>query len=342
MFVYIIRRIVLVIPTFLGVTVLVFLITRFVPNNSAQYFTTNYQTGILPLNQESSNAVSIRIESKRLNDYFAFDKPWYTAYFFWLSKMLSGDLGRSLRYGDPVTEMILPRAKITLFFGFLAIGITYAISIPLGIQKALHHGSWFDNLSSIVFFILYALPSYIAAIILFSIFSARLGWFPLGGFQSSETIRNSMNIMQRLFDTLYHIFLPLSAYIINSIAVLSITMKNMLLENISADYVRTAIAKGRTFKEAVYYHAVKNSLVPIASEFGSIITAFVSGTFLIEQIFNIRGMGMLGYTALLDRDYPVVMGVLVVTVFISLFGNLLSDVLVSLLDPRIRFERKYA
>lgn len=345
MFVYVIRRILLVIPTFIGVTVLVFIITRFVPNSSIYFSPDKSQMGGIQGIQETGSGTFTSfhtIETNRLNDFFAFEKPWYSAYFHWLSKIIAGDFGKSLKYGDSVLDIIKPRVRITLLFGLLALGITYAISIPLGIKKALLHGSIFDNVSSIIFFILYALPSYLAAIILFSIFSARLGWFPLGGFQSTDIIRSSMNGIQKIFDTLHHIFLPLTAYSINSLAAISITMKNMLLENISAEYVKAAVAKGRTFKDAVYHHAVKNSLIPIASEFGTMVTSFISGTFVIEQIFNIRGMGMLGYSALHDRDYPVVMGVLAITVLISLLGNILSDIIVSVLDPQIRFGRSYA
>ncbi len=345
MVVYFIRRVLLIIPTFIGATLLVFLLTRFVPGGPLYFAFTSNQAIIYEnaLNSEVRNSVPYQqVDFNRLNEFFSFNKPWYSAYIEWLSKVISGNLGRSLRYGDLVTEMIQPRIKVTFFFGFLALVIIYLISIPLGIAKALNSRSWFDTISSIVIFILYAIPSYVVAIILFSVFSARLGWFPLGGFQSPETVRQTMNFFEKLLDTGYHIFLPLTAYVMNSFAALTITMKNMLLETISAEYVKAAVAKGRSFKDAVYLHAVKNSLVPLASEFGTMVSAFLSGTFLIEQIFNIRGLGMLGYTALLDRDYPIVMGVLVITILISLVGNILGDLFVSLLDPRIRLGRAYA
>ncbi len=345
MVVYFIRRVLLIIPTFIGATLLVFLLTRFIPGGPL-YFTFTSNQSIMYENAQNSevrNAVPYQqVDFDRLNNFFSFKKPWYSAYIEWLSKVISGNFGRSLRYGDLVTEIMQPRIKVSFVFGFLALVIIYLISIPLGIAKALTNRSWFDTISSIVIFILYAIPSYIVAIILFSIFSARLGWFPLGGFQSSETARASMSFLEKLLDTGYHIFLPLTAYVLNGFAALTLTMKNMLLETISAEYVKAAVAKGRNFKDAVYHHAVRNSLVPLVSEFGTTVSSFVSGTFLIEQIFNIRGMGMLGYTALVDRDYPVVMGVLVITIIISLTGNILGDLFVSLLDPRIRLGRLYA
>lgn len=345
MIVYFIRRVLLIIPTFIGATLLVFLLTRFVPGGPLYFAFTSNQSIIYEnaLNSETRNAVPYQqIDFDRLNEFFSFNKPWYSAYVEWLSKVISGNLGRSIRYGDLVTEIIQPRIKVSFVFGLLSLVIIYLISIPLGISKALNNRSWFDTISSIVIFILYAIPSYVVAIILFSVFSARLGWFPLGGFQSPEIARQSMNFFEKLLDTGYHIFLPLTAYVMNSFAALTITMKNMLLETISAEYVKAAVAKGRSFKDAVYLHAVKNSLLPLASEFGTMVSAFLSGTFLIEQIFNIRGLGMLGYTALLDRDYPIVMGVLVITILISLIGNILGDLFVSLLDPRIRLGRAYA
>jgi len=344
-FIYFIRRVLLIIPTFIGATLLVFLLTRFIPGGPLYFALSSNQSIGYESSQiyESQNASPFhQPEFDRLDEFFSFKKPWYQAYIAWLSKVVSGNLGRSLRYGDLVTEMIQPRIKVSFLFGFLALVIIYLVSIPLGITKALNNRTWFDSVSSVVLFVLYAIPSYIVAIILFSIFSARLGWFPLGGFQSPETARHSMNFFEKLIDTGYHIFLPLAAYVMNSFAALTITMKNMLLETISAEYVKAAVAKGRNFKDAVYLHAVRNSLVPLASEFGPMVSTFLSGTFLIEQIFNIRGMGMLGYTALLDRDYPVVMGVLVITILISLVGNILGDFFVSLLDPRIRLGRVYA
>jgi microcin C transport system permease protein len=224
-----------------------------------------------------------------------------------------------------------------LTFGITSILLTYLVSIPLGIAKALKHKSLFDNLSSSIVFIGYALPGYIVGIILLSIVSFKLGWLPLGGLQSAGF--DQMGFLAKAGDRFRHMFLPIVSYTIGDFAVITLMMKNNLMENMASDYIKTAMAKGLTFRGAMWLHAFRNSLIPIAANFGAIITVFFAGSFLIESVFNIRGMGMLGYAALMDQDYPVVMGILSITAFLSLLANILSDFFVSLVDPRIRFGR---
>jgi microcin C transport system permease protein len=167
------------------------------------------------------------------------------------------------------------------------------------------------------------------------VFSAQLGWFPLGGFESPGFAE--LSLAEQLADRVSHMTLPLLAYVIGDFAVLTMVMKNNLMENLAADYVRTAVAKGRPFKSALWRHAFRNSLIPIASGFGGIILVFFSGSFLIEQIFNIRGIGLLGYSALMDQDYPMVLGIISITALATLLGNILGDLFVSFVDPRVAY-----
>ena len=172
-------------------------------------------------------------------------------------------------------------------------------------------------------------------IALITIFASQLDWFPLGGFVGDDF--DTYSLGGKIFDLWYHAALPLTAYLAGSFALTTLMMKNALMDNLSADYMRTAVAKGQNFKGAVRHHALRNSLIPIATSFGNNISLLLGGSFLIETIFNIDGIGLLGFESVLERDYPVVMGILVISSLLFLIGNILSDICVALVDPRIRF-----
>lgn len=342
---YFIRRLLLLIPTFLGITVVIFVVTRLVPGGPLEEAIRSYQMGNMAeggggrtrtLKGQSGLQLS-EGQLSQLKKFYGLDLPVVPAYFAWLAKILRLDFGKSTHYGDPVLPMILERVPVSLYFGMSALVVTYLLSIPLGISKALKHRSLYDNATSTLVFVGYALPGYIVGIVLLSLFSFNLGWLPLGGFQSP--FFDDMGLLDRIADRASHMALPLAAYVIGDFAVMTLMMKNNLMENMASDYVKTAVAKGRTFREAMWHHALRNSLIPIASGFGGIITVFLAGSFLVENIFNIRGMGMLGFTSLMNQDYPVVLGVLSIAAFASLLGNIASDFFVSLVDPRIRFGR---
>jgi microcin C transport system permease protein len=337
---YFLRRLFLIIPTFIGVTMIIFLITRLVPGGPWEENIRARQMGGAgdgrgQAAQRQSGQRLGEAQIAQLKKFYGLDIPIVPAYFQWLGKLLRLDFGKSMRYSDPVLPMILKRVPISLYFGITSLIITYLISIPLGISKALKHRTPYDNATSAFVFIGYSLPGYIVGIILLSVFSFKLGWLPLGGFQSS--LFNDMSLLEKLSDRFRHMVLPVTAYILGDFAVMTLMMKNNLMENMASDYIRTAVAKGRTFRDAMWLHAFRNSLIPIAAGFGGIITVFLAGSFLIENIFNIRGMGLLGYSSLLNQDYPVVLGVLSITAFFSLLANVMGDFFVSLVDPRIRF-----
>jgi microcin C transport system permease protein len=166
--------------------------------------------------------------------------------------------------------------------------------------------------------------------------AARMGWFPTGGFTSENF--DSLPLGQKVWDVIHHAILPLICYMVGAFAFMTMLMKNNLMDNLAADYVRTAIAKGASYKQAVLRHALRNSLIPIATTLGHIVSVFVAGSLLIELIFEINGFGLLGYNSIMDRDYPLVMGILFVSVILLTLGNIISDFLVALTDPRVRFE----
>jgi len=251
------------------------------------------------------------------------------------SGLLQGDLGRSVAYGDTVWSMILQRIPIALYFGILSTLIIYCVCIPLGVYKAIRHKSAGDNISSVLIFLGYSIPGYALGALLVVWLGARLNWFPIFGLTSEGF--DEMSWFGQIKDLAHHTVLPLICYVISGFAFLTMMMKNNLMENLSADYVRTAMAKGVTYKKAVINHAFRNSFIPIATGLGGLITVFVSGSMLIETVFDIQGFGRLQFQAVMDKDLPVIMGTLTISAFLMLMGNILSDIIVAFVDPRIKF-----
>ena len=338
---YFIRRFLLIVPTFLGVTVLVFTLTRLVPGGPIERMLNEAAMAGADQAGTTSNfggrgaGVLSDEQIEELKAYYGFDKPIAVSYAQWLGKVLTLDLGTSTRYSEPVWDTIKSRFPISIFYGVTTLILTYGVCIPLGIVKAIRHKTAFDNLSSAVVFFGYAIPSYVVGIALLTAFAANLEWFPLSGFVSDDF--DELSGVEKIADVLSHAALPLLAYMAGSFAVTTLLMKNSLMDNLAAEYVRTAIAKGMDFRRAVFGHALRNSLIPIATSFGSNVSLILTGSFLIEKIFNIDGFGLLGFESLLERDYPVVMGILVISSLLFLVGNILSDICVALVDPRVQF-----
>lgn len=337
---YFLRRLLLIIPTFIGITLLVFAITRVVPGGPIERMMTQAMLGersVSALHTQSGGILSEE-QLNQLKTYYGFDKPMLTSYAQWLWRVFHLDLGNSTRYQDPVWDLIKERLPVSIFYGVVTLIVTYGICIPLGMSKAVRHGGLFDNVSSLIIFLGYAIPGYVVAIALITIFASQLDWFPLGGFIDDDF--DSYSFGKKITDVLYHAALPLTAYLASSFALTTLMMKNALMDNLASDYMRTAIAKGQSFTGAVRKHALRNSLIPIATSFGNNISLLLGGSFLIETIFNIDGIGLLGFESVLERDYPVVMGILVISSLLFLIGNILSDICVALVDPRIRFGEK--
>lgn len=250
--------------------------------------------------------------------------------------VLQGNFGQSTRYGEPVLSVITERLPVSTYFGLLTFLITYIVCIPLGIFKAVRHNTLSDDISSILIFVGYAVPGYALGSLLLLFFSVKLDWLPMGGLTGSGF--DELSTWEQVKDLAIHTFQPLCCYLIGGFAFVTMLMKNHLMDNLASDYVRTAMAKGVSFGVAVRKHALRNSLVPLATNVGHQVTLFVTGSFLIETIFDIDGFGLLGFNSVIDRDYPVVMGVLTLSATLMLIGNVLSDALVALVDPRVRFE----
>ncbi len=253
-----------------------------------------------------------------------------------VSGILQGDLGRSTSFNEPVLDLILARMPIAVYFGLLTAIITYAICLPLGVLKALRHRTFMDSASSVLVFTGYSIPGFALGAILLVHFGARLHWFPLFGLTSPDF--SELDTWGKVKDLAHHTVLPLSCYVVGSFAMLTMLTKNNLMDNLAADYVRTAVAKGVGFRRAVFGHAFRNSMIPVATSLGSLLEVFIAGSLLVETVFDIQGFGLLQFQAVIARDVPIIMGTLVIEAFLMLLGHVVSDVIVAMVDPRIKFE----
>lgn len=410
MFSYFFRRLLLMIPTFIGITFLVFTVTRFVPGGPVEQAVLRYQQAAAQ-GGEGGAGTSSGVDAngqiseemmQRLKEIYGFDKPFYQAYCIWLWRVLHFDLGTSDTYSRPVWDLIKEKFPISIIFGLAGFILSYSICIPLGVWKAVKHGSIFDTSSSVLVFIAYSIPGWTAGVLLLMLFGGGtyLDWFPLGGFQSAAIAKDSalysyvqeavyvkdipadvankyedikallkkgdssqinsehpafasvptekrtrvenpthkdLTFSGRVFDIAWHMFLPVFCYVLGSFASMTVLMKNSLMENLGQDYVRTAFAKGLSEKTVIFKHTLRNSLIPLATGLGHMLSIILAGSFLIEKVFNINGFGLLGYNSLIARDYPVVLGSLVISTILGLLGNIISDLLYCVIDPRIRF-----
>jgi microcin C transport system permease protein len=273
-----------------------------------------------------------------MKKFYGFDKPLHIRYATWLWNVLHLDLGRSYIYQDPVWDVIKQRFPVSVFIGLTSFVLSYLICVPLGVLKAIKHGSKFDFVSSFIVFLGYSIPGWALGTVLLVLLGGGSFWsvFPLGGFRPSDW--EYLGFFKKITQQAYYMFLPVCCYMIGQFATLTILTKNSLMENLGQDYVRTAFAKGLNERRVIFVHALRNSLIPIATGLGNVISLILAGSFLIEKVFNIDGMGYLGYTSILQRDYPVALGILVVSSLLMLVGNILSDMIYVIVDPRIRFK----
>jgi len=344
---YIVRRLLLVVPTFIGITIVCFTLTRFLPGGPiemrlARMRGMSAQGGEVSAASAGRNQVTEEYR-RQLESQFGFDKPLVKQYWNWLVVNRMGMDLPSYDYPDRTAwQLIRSRIPVSLWFGLASFVLTYLICIPLGIAKALRHRQSFDAVSSFVVFVAYSMPSFALAMVLKALLCGTSDGlpdvFPLGGLVSDFDFVPSFWTM--VIDRAWHMVLPVSCYVAGSFAMLTLLMKNSLLDQISADYVRTVIAKGATRTRAIWGHALRNALVPVATGLGSMVSLLFAGSIIIETIFEIPGMGRLSWDALVGRDYAVFLALLSLTASFQLVGNLVSDLLYMIIDPRIDFARK--
>jgi microcin C transport system permease protein len=369
---YFIRRLLLIIPTFLGVTLIAFTLTRFVPGGPIEREIMRIRMAGAMGEEGGGSGGSIHDPTAELSQgsldalkkTFNFDKPTHVAYLLWLKGIVTLDLGKSFSKREPVWDLIRQRLPVSVTFGLTGFTLAYLISIPLGIAKALRHGSAFDFASSAIVFVGYSIPGWaLGALLLVFLASGRFyDMFPLGDIHTGtyddlpslvkaidddpdlvsddfgQFEWDRLSSLSKFIDRVWHMTLPVFCYMMSMFASLTILTKNSLMDNLGQDYVRTAFAKGLSPFRVVFIHTLRNSLIPLATGLGHAISFVMAGSYLIEWVFNIDGLGFLGYTSIVGRDYTVVMGVLAINTMLILVGNILSDVLYALIDPRIRFE----
>ena len=337
---YFIKRTLLILPTLFGITIACFIVMQVVPGGpveqAIQRIKSSTQSGTTGGNSIQSAITAEEIDN--IKKYYGFDQPILVRYFRWLGKLLRFDFGTSYVYERPVLQVIASRFPVSLTFGLTGMFLTYLVCIPLGIRKALEHTKAFDNWSSILIFMGYSVPSFVLGLILIVLFGGGSFWdvFPISGVVSDYF--EELSLLGKIVDYISHMFLPLLCYTIGGFAGLTLLMKNSLMEQLNQDYVRTALAKGLTYHQAVFRHALRNALIPIVTNIGMIIGVILSGSMLIETIFTIDGMGLLGYESIVNRDYPVALGLIVISSLLVLLGRIISDFCLVMVDPRIKFK----
>jgi microcin C transport system permease protein len=332
---YILRRLLLMVPTLFGISLVCFLLTQFIPGGPVEEMIARIQHASSEKGRDASKAITPE-EVENIRHYYGFDQPIHIRYLHWMGKVLRLDFGQSYTYSEPAWDVIKSKFPISLFFGLTSFILSYSICVPLGLLKALKHRSGFDTGSTILIFAGYVIPGFALGVLLLTFFAGGryFDWFPLSGIISDDW--ESFSFFGKVQDFLWHMTLPLICYMASEFAFLTLLMKNGLLEEISKDYMRTALLQGMSFRQAAWKHALRNALIPLATRAGEIFTLMFAGALLIEKVFDIDGMGLLAYNSVQNRDYNVVLGIILISSFLAMLGRLFSDLLYVWVDPRIR------
>jgi len=320
---YIIRRLLLIIPMLLGISLITLLIMHLSPGDPA-----SLRYGLNPEVAGSARA--------QFRELYGLDKPPLTQFIMWLKRILALDFGNSFIDDRPVIEKISERLPATLLLGITSILVIYLIAVPIGVSSAVKANSPYDKITTVAVFVGYATPDFWFALLLIMFFGFRLGWFPISGMRPWYV--DYYTFFDSIKDLLWRLVLPVMATSLISLAGISRYMRSSMLEVLRQDYIRTARAKGLTEKRVIYRHALKNALLPIVTIASMILPSLIGGSFIIETIFAWPGMGRLGYEAIMNYDLPTVMGVGIISTFLTLLGLVLADVMYAIVDPRIRYE----
>lgn len=328
---YLLRRLFLIVPTFIGISLITFLVVQLAPGSPVYFKLRRGETGL------ASDTASQKIieDTKKL---YGLDKPILVRYVLWLGKLVRLDFGNSYKDQRPVRRKIMETLPVTLQIELIVVFLVYLISVPIGVYSATHQNSLSDNVITIVLFVLYSLPSFWVAMLLILFLGGGqfLNWFPITGLNSFNA--PAMAWYQWLGDRLWHLVLPVTCLTYGSLAGLSRYARAGMIEVIRQDYIRTARAYGFSEKVVIFKYAMRNSLIPIITLLATLLPDLIGGSFIIESIFSIPGMGRLGFEALMSRDYPLIMGILSISAFLTLLGLILSDIMYAITDPRIKFE----
>ncbi|MBV9497028.1 MAG: ABC transporter permease [Acidobacteria bacterium] len=322
---YLLRRLFYAVLTFFGITVATFVLIHSVPGDPVQFFLG--KSGTTHINYAALEAIKHE---------FHLDRPLPVQYWYWLRGILTFDLGRSISDRRPVTEVILEKLPNTFELNLIAFLVAATIGLPAGLWSASRSGRASERASAVVFFLLYSLPTFWVALLLMELFAVKLRVLPLFGMTSDEYL--DLETAAKLGDRLRHLVLPVVTLAYAQLAIFARFSKSALTEVIRQDFITTARAKGATTHAVMWRHAFRNALIPLITLLGLTIPGLISGSVIVEQIFQWDGVGHLYFQSILARDYPVVLGLTVATAVVTLFASLFADILYAFADPRIRLE----
>ncbi len=358
---YILRRLALMIPTIIGIMGISFLVIQFAPGGPVEQVVAQLsgsgdsasdrlsgggdlmgQGGLDESGSKYRGAQGLDPELiAKLEKQFGFDKPPLTRFLEMMWNYIRFDFGDSFFRNSSVIDLIIDKLPVSISLGFWILIISYAISIPLGIKKAVSDGSKFDVWTSGIVIVGYAVPSFLFGILLIVLFAGGsfFDWFPLRGLTSDNFAE--LTWWQKIIDYFWHLALPLTALVLSAFATTTLLTKNSFIDEIKKQYVVTARAKGLSERKVLYGHVFRNAMLIVIAGFpGAFISAFFTGSLLIENIFSLDGLGRLGYLSVVNRDYPIVFGTLFIFSLMGLVVSLISDMIYTWIDPRIDFERR--
>jgi peptide/nickel transport system permease protein len=322
MLAYLLKRVLMLIPLFIGITLITFVVIHLAPGEPVEM-----QTALSPKASAKTR--------ERLREYYGLDKPLHVQYISWLGRLSRFDFGRSFSPdGRPVIDKIKERIPVTLSINLIALVLEFGLAIPIGIIAATHRNTLIDKGITLFVFLGFAVPTFWLSLLLMYVFGVKLGMLPISGLHSLGGDR--LTGFAWLLDTARHLILPLGVASFGALAGLSRYTRATMLEVLGQDYITTARGKGLPERLVVYRHALRNALLPIITILGFSLPGLIGGSVIFETIFAIPGMGQLFYQGVMSRDYPLVMGILVIGAFLTLIGNLLADLLYAVADPRIR------
>jgi peptide/nickel transport system permease protein len=319
---YLLKRMIMMVPLLLGITLITFAVIHLAPGE--------------PVEMQIAMNPKVTAEAReRLRKFYGLDKPLYVQYTVWVKKLAMLDFGRSFAPDNrPVVDKIRERIPVTLSLNIISLIIEFALAVPIGILAAIRRDTLFDKGMTVFVFIGFAVPTFWLALLLMYLFGVRLGWLPISGLHSMGS--EGFTTIRWFMDLLKHLILPVSVAAFGSLAGLSRYMRSTMLDVIRQDYITTARAKGLPERTVIFRHALRNALLPVVTLLGLSVPGLIGGSVIFETIFAIPGMGQLFYGGVMARDYPLVMGILVIGAGLTLIGNLLADIGYALADPRIR------
>ena len=319
---YLIKRLILMVPLLIGITLISFLVIHLAPGSPIDVAT--------DLNPKATAEVKARMRA-----IYGLDQPLHVQYWHWLRRLSVLDFGNSFSQdGRRVADKILERLPITIFINIASLVLIFLIAVPIGVLSATYQHSLFDKATTVFVFVGFAVPHFWLALLLMILFGVHLGWLPISGLKSLNY--EYLPVSVQVWDRISHLILPIFISAFGGLAGLSRYMRSNMLEVIRQDYITTAKAKGLSPRKVIFKHALRNALLPVITILGLSIPGLIGGSVIFETIFAIPGMGQLFYASVMARDYPVIMGILVIGAVLTLVGNLIADLSYALADPRIR------